>query len=93
MNPHANALLDWLTVLLVAALLIGPALPGVLRERRTDRQLRAAGQGPQIVRHGHRRQQPRPGAAKHSVPAPEPGHPGRSPRGRGRSQALVGTGD
>ncbi|MFF3858595.1 hypothetical protein [Streptomyces sp. NPDC002209] len=37
-----NTFLDYLAVLAVAALLLGPALHGALRERRIDRQLRAA---------------------------------------------------
>ncbi|MEV8531100.1 hypothetical protein [Streptomyces sp. NPDC051211] len=58
-----NTLLNHLTVLAVAALLAGPALYGVLHERRIDRQLRAARQRAQVVRDGHRREQARPGAA------------------------------
>ncbi|MER5729742.1 hypothetical protein ABT084_15615 [Streptomyces sp. NPDC002138] len=37
-----NTFLNYLTVLAVAALLLAPALLGLARERRTDRQLSAA---------------------------------------------------
>lgn len=37
-----NTLLSYLTVLAVAALLLAPSLYGALRERRLDRQIRAA---------------------------------------------------
>ncbi|MGW6950642.1 hypothetical protein [Streptomyces xanthophaeus] len=37
-----STFLDYLTVLAVAALLAGPALHGVLRERRIDREIQAA---------------------------------------------------
>lgn len=62
-----NTLLDYLTVLAVAALLAGPALYGALRDHRTDRELRAAvagpsGQHPRTVRDGRRRTESRPAA-------------------------------
>lgn len=38
-----NAFTGYATVLLLLLLLAGPALVGLLHERRTDRQLRAAG--------------------------------------------------
>ncbi|GHE32223.1 hypothetical protein [Streptomyces vinaceus] len=67
-----NTLLDYLTVLVLAALLLAPALYGVLRERRIDRQLRAAQQlqltsGPQPA-------PPGPAARGHGE-APPPGNP------------------
>ncbi|MFJ7153396.1 hypothetical protein ACIQUQ_00510 [Streptomyces sp. NPDC101118] len=40
-----NTFLDYLTVLTVLTLLSAPALHGLLRERRTDRQLRGAAAG------------------------------------------------
>lgn len=47
-----NTVLNYLTVLAVAALLLAPALYGALADHRTDRQLRAAaGQGrPSVTR-------------------------------------------
>ncbi|MER5934295.1 hypothetical protein [Streptomyces sp. NPDC002054] len=61
-----NTLLNYLTVLAVAALLAGPALYGVLHERRIDRQLRAARQRTrvEVVRAGRRSAQARPGTAR-----------------------------
>ncbi|MET9856986.1 hypothetical protein ABZY57_29150 [Streptomyces sp. NPDC006450] len=49
-----NTLLDYLVVLAVAALLLGPALYGTARERRLDRQIRAARQADRPPRHQHR---------------------------------------
>ncbi|MEU0690279.1 hypothetical protein [Streptomyces uncialis] len=49
-----NTLLDYSTVTLVLALLLGPITPGYLRERRIDRELRDAGRG----RPGHPEGQP-----------------------------------
>ncbi|MGX2994625.1 hypothetical protein JNUCC64_10045 [Streptomyces sp. JNUCC 64] len=40
-----TTLLDYLVVTFVLALLVGPALPGHLRELRIDRELRAARDG------------------------------------------------
>ncbi|MCJ0871425.1 hypothetical protein [Streptomyces sp. AP-93] len=68
-----NTFLDYLVVLAVAALLLAPALYGAARERRVDRQIRAAAE--------RRREQQR-------APARGPGHPGRSPQGRGRRQHM-----
>ncbi|ROQ95926.1 hypothetical protein EDE04_2380 [Streptomyces sp. 2132.2] len=68
-----NTFLDYLTVLVLAALLLAPALYGALRERRIDRQLRAAQQHPQVLRQGHRREQPRGRAAGVAV-RHAPGH-------------------
>lgn len=45
-----NTFLDYLVVLAVAALLLGPALYGAARERRLDRQIRAAGQAARTPR-------------------------------------------
>ncbi|MEU9375212.1 hypothetical protein AB0D94_15750 [Streptomyces sp. NPDC048255] len=61
---NTDTLLDHLVVLAVAALLLGPTLYGIVHDRRIDRQLSAAQQRAQIVRHGHRRQQTRPGASR-----------------------------
>ncbi|MBT2468448.1 hypothetical protein J7E97_11305 [Streptomyces sp. ISL-66] len=52
--------LDYLVVLAVAALLLGPSLYWAGRERRLERQIRAAGQDPRAVRDRHRRE-PAPG--------------------------------
>ncbi|MFD9406621.1 hypothetical protein ACFWBN_06290 [Streptomyces sp. NPDC059989] len=59
-----NSFLNYLAVLAVAALLLAPALYGIVRDRRIDRQIRAAQQREQLIRHGHRRPQPRPRAAR-----------------------------
>ncbi|MEV7519655.1 hypothetical protein [Streptomyces sp. NPDC091371] len=40
-----NTLVNYLVVLAVAALLLGPSLYGMARERRIDRQLREAAAG------------------------------------------------
>ncbi|MGW6705868.1 hypothetical protein ACWGDE_13400 [Streptomyces sp. NPDC054956] len=45
-----NTFLDFLVVLAVAALLLGPSLYGAARERRIDRQIRAAEQAPRTPR-------------------------------------------
>ncbi|MFD5147543.1 hypothetical protein [Streptomyces sp. NPDC058401] len=50
-----NTLLDYLVVLALAALLLGPALYGALRERRLERQIRAAGQPARSGRRGRAR--------------------------------------
>ncbi|WP_327254878.1 hypothetical protein [Streptomyces sp. NBC_01244] len=70
-----NTFLDYLVVLAVAALLLGPALYGAARERRLDRQIRAADE--------RRRRE------RQSAPARSPGHPGPSPQGRGRRQQMT----
>ncbi|MGW6820477.1 hypothetical protein [Streptomyces sp. NPDC055005] len=54
-----NTLLSHLVVLAVAGLLAGPALYGLLLERRVDRQLRAAREREGAGR--ETRQRPRPG--------------------------------
>ncbi|MGR4882033.1 hypothetical protein ACIPUC_21930 [Streptomyces sp. LARHCF249] len=56
--------LNYLIVLAVAALLLGPSLYGALRERRIDRQLRAAGQRPRTA--PHRRVRPARVALRHA---------------------------
>ncbi len=40
-SGYMNTFLSYLAVLAVAALLLAPSLYGVLRDRRTDRELRA----------------------------------------------------
>ncbi|MFJ9337877.1 hypothetical protein ACIRP0_01140 [Streptomyces sp. NPDC101733] len=73
-----STFLDYLTVLALAALLLAPALYGALRERRIDRQLRAA--APRA---------PRPRTTER--PRPEPRSPKAFPRGRGRSRSVIGS--
>lgn len=51
-----NTLLDYLVVLAIAALLLGPSLYGAARERRLDRQIRAAGRAAQVLQDRHRRE-------------------------------------
>ncbi|MEU6757942.1 hypothetical protein [Streptomyces sp. NPDC046685] len=58
-----NSFLNYLAVLAVAALLLGPALYGVVRDRRIDRQIRAAQQREQLIRHGQPHPRPRPRTA------------------------------
>ncbi|MFD6889949.1 hypothetical protein [Streptomyces sp. NPDC059957] len=69
-----NTFLAYLAVLAVAALLLAPALYGAARDRRIDRQIRAAAE--------HRRREQR------RAPARSPGHPGPSPHGRGRRHHM-----
>ncbi|MEU9300648.1 hypothetical protein [Streptomyces sp. NPDC048269] len=45
-----NVFLDYTVVLAVAALLLAPALHGIVRERRIGRQLREAATGRSVVR-------------------------------------------
>ncbi|MGW1774343.1 hypothetical protein [Streptomyces sp. NPDC002104] len=59
-----NTLLDYLLVLAVAALLLGPALYGAARERRLDRQIRAAGQQPRTPQPRTPRTRTRPGRTR-----------------------------
>nr|WP_251056603.1 hypothetical protein [Streptomyces sp. ISL-94] len=54
-----NTFLDYAVVFVIAALLLGPSLWGAARDRRVDRQLRAAQQREQVVRKGHRREEAR----------------------------------
>ncbi len=68
-----NTFLDFLVVLAIAALLLGPALYGALRDRRIDRQLRAAKQRAQVIREGHGSAQPRGRTPRVSV-RHAPGH-------------------
>ncbi|MFF8266181.1 hypothetical protein ACF059_02190 [Streptomyces sp. NPDC016562] len=58
-----NSFLNYLAVLAVAALLLGPALYGIARDRRIDRQVRAAQQREQLIRHGQPQPRPRPRTA------------------------------
>ncbi|MGW5846766.1 hypothetical protein ACWFQ8_02170 [Streptomyces sp. NPDC055254] len=53
---NTNEVLSYLIVLAAAALLLAPAFYGIVRDRRIDRQLRAARHRAQIVRDGHRRE-------------------------------------
>jgi hypothetical protein len=52
-----NALIDYLVVLLLTALVLGPALYGTARERRIGRQLREAAAGRSGVVRGVERAQ------------------------------------
>ncbi|MFJ7267619.1 hypothetical protein ACIQV3_13375 [Streptomyces sp. NPDC099050] len=66
-----NTFLDYLVVLTAAALLMGPALYGAARERRLDRQIRAAERQPSTPRTGTRtrtrRERTRPHASRVAV--------------------------
>lgn len=59
-----NTFLNYLTVLAVAALLLGPSLYGLLREHRVDRRIRAAQQRLEVVRYGPRTRRARPRTAR-----------------------------
>ncbi|MFD9306221.1 hypothetical protein ACFWCB_26805 [Streptomyces sp. NPDC060048] len=62
-----NASLDFLVVLAVAALLLGPSLYGAARERRVDRQIRAARQEARVLGRRQRREPPRARAPRVAV--------------------------
>lgn len=62
-----NTFLDFLVVLAVAALLLGPSLYGAARERRIDRQIRAVRQQPHTPRTRTRPERTRPRAARVAV--------------------------
>lgn len=53
-----TTLLNYLAVLAVAALLLGPSLYGALRDRRIDRELRAARRSGRTVPEKSRSEQP-----------------------------------
>ncbi|MFF1411097.1 hypothetical protein ACFVX6_15100 [Streptomyces sp. NPDC058289] len=77
-----NTFLDYLVVLTVAAVLLGPSLYWAARERRLDRQIRAAEQRAQVPRE---RRHPQ----RRSAPALRLGGPSRSPHGRGRRHHVT----
>lgn len=61
---NINTLLDYLVVLAIAALLLGPSLHGIARDRRIDRQLRRAQHRARIIRDGHPRERAHSGPAR-----------------------------
>ncbi|AWZ04666.1 MULTISPECIES: hypothetical protein [unclassified Streptomyces] len=77
-----NTFLDYLLVLAVAALLLGPALYGALRERRLDRQIRAARRG---ARTPGTTKRPRPGIRPAKPVAPWAGTLSGKPIGSPRA--------
>lgn len=70
-----DTLLSYLTILAIAALLLTPSLYGALRERRLDRQIRAA----------ERAESVRPVRPTEVIRAPDPASQPRSSRGAGPS--------
>lgn len=64
-TTHAQALIGMLTVLGLLALMVLPAVFGIVHDRRIDRQLRRAETGPETLRAAAGPARPERSAASH----------------------------